>query len=199
VGTGQAETVRMLEIFVASLMIGFSGAVAPGPLSAYILGTGKRRPFLSATALWAGHSVTELFVVGAIAFGFRSVPHLHTVALFGAAVLIVFGALQVRNASTIANNSTDDRMPFIVGVAATLSNPYWWIWWLTFGVGFLAMNPSFSEFYLGHISADLAWFVFLSLLVVKGAHILGPRYKRVVQGSGIAMVIFGLYFMISLF
>jgi threonine/homoserine/homoserine lactone efflux protein len=189
----------MLEIFVASLLIGFSGAVAPGPLTAFILGTGKRRPFLSATALWAGHSVTELLVVGAIAFGFRSVPHLQIIAIIGAAVLIVFGVLQVRNASAIADKTPEDRMPFVFGVAATLSNPYWWIWWLTFGVGFLAVNPSFPEFYLGHISADLAWFALLSLLVAKGAHILGPRYKRVVQGSGIAMVIFGLYFMISLF
>jgi hypothetical protein len=46
----------------------------------------------------------------------------------------------------------------------------------------------------GHIGADIAWLGLLAFAVSRGANILGPHYKKVVQASGLAMIVFGLYF-----
>jgi threonine/homoserine/homoserine lactone efflux protein len=189
----------VLSVFVTSLLIGFSGAVAPGPMSASVIGAGTRRPIAFASALVFGHGVPELFMVAAIACGVHSIPYLEYVALAGSVVLFLFGVQQYRSASDATMDSQDERLPFVYGIVATLSNPYWWLWWLTFGVGYLAMNPSFSEFYLGHISADLIWFVVLAAVVAKGAGFLGTYYKIVVKASGIAMMLFALIFAFSIF
>ncbi|HZD44403.1 MAG TPA: LysE family transporter [Methanomicrobiales archaeon] len=189
----------MNSVFLASLAIGFTGAVAPGPMAAYIIGAARDRPLSSASLLVLGHGVLEVFMVAAIALGVESVPHMDWIAAIGSAVLFVLGFQQYRSTGDMRASSHVDRSPLIYGLAATLSNPYWWIWWLTFGAGFLAVNPSFSEFYLGHISADLVWFAVLALLVAQGAGLLGRHYKKVVKASGIAMMLFALYFAASIF
>ncbi len=74
------------------------------------------------------------------------------------------------------------RAPFVAGIVLTLSNPYWWIWWLTFGAGFLALQPAYAAFYVGHISADLVWFGILAITASRGAKILGRKLP--VGGEG---------------
>lgn len=184
----------MIEIVVASFLIGFSGAASPGPMTASVLGLGSRRPGPFVAGLVVGHGIPEAAMVAAIAFGVRDVPYIDLVALIGSGVLVALGIMQVLRAGDTVTASTDTRMPIAFGVACTLGNPYWWVWWLTFGVGFLALHPSFGAFYIGHIGADLVWLGLLGFAVSRGADVLGPHYKKVVQASGLAMVVFGLYF-----
>ena len=188
----------MIEVLAASFLIGFSGAASPGPLTASVLGIGSRQPLRFVTGLVAGHGVPEAVMVAAIACGVRDVPHIDLVALLGSCVLIALGAMQFLRAGDTLVVSEETRMPVAFGLACTLGNPYWWVWWLTFGVGFLALHPSFVEFYLGHIGADILWLGLLAIAVSRGANVLGRHYKKVVQASGLAMVIFGLYFILTI-
>ncbi|WP_250317252.1 LysE family transporter [Methanoculleus bourgensis] len=188
----------MLDIIAASFLIGLSGAAAPGPMTASVLGLGARRPGPFVAGLVAGHGIPEAVMVAAIAFGVRDIPYIEIVALLGSAVLVAFGIMQFLRAGDAVVVSDEARMPFAFGAACTLGNPYWWVWWLTFGVGFLALHPSFVAFYVGHIGADIAWLGLLGIAVSRGANILGPHYKRVVQASGLAMVLFGLYFVVTI-
>jgi threonine/homoserine/homoserine lactone efflux protein len=187
----------VIEVLAASFLIGFSGAASPGPLTASVLGIGSRQPLRFVTGLVAGHGVPEAVMVAAIACGVRDVPHIDLVALLGSCVLIALGAMQFLRAGDTLVVSEETRMPVAFGLACTLGNPYWWVWWLTFGVGFLALHPSFVAFYIGHIGADIVWLGLLAVAVSRGANVLGRHYKKVVQASGLAMMLFGLYFILS--
>jgi threonine/homoserine/homoserine lactone efflux protein len=188
----------MIEIVVASFLIGFSGAASPGPMTASVLGLGSRQPGRFVAGLVAGHGIPEAVMVAAIAFGVRDVPYIDLIALLGSGVLIALGIAQFLHAGDAVVVSKETRTPVAFGVACTLGNPYWWVWWLTFGVGFLALHPSFAEFYIGHIGADIVWLGLLAFAVSRGANVLGPHYKKVVQASGLAMILFGLYFILTI-
>jgi threonine/homoserine/homoserine lactone efflux protein len=234
----------VIEVFTASFLVGLTGAVSPGPMSASILGMSHKKPLLSTAGLVAGHGIVEAFIIIAIIYGLSSLPCQREIALLGCAVIVVLGVLQflsepvkqdaragdregsseggseeggfVRNrpratesrGPALERQSREEpdleqptigwgaaaRTPFLAGIVLTLSNPYWWIWWLTFGAGFLALQPAYAAFFFGHLSADLVWFGFLALTASRGAMVLGERYRWVVKGSGIAMVGFGILF-----
>ncbi|MDK2989333.1 MAG: hypothetical protein PWR16_862 [Methanoculleus sp.] len=188
----------MIEIVAASFLIGFSGAASPGPMTASVLGLGSRQPGRFVAGLIAGHGIPEAVMVAAIACGVRDVPYINIVALLGSGVLAALGIMQFLHAGDPVVVNEETRVPVAFGVACTLGNPYWWVWWLTFGVGFLAIHPSFVEFYVGHIGADIVWLGLLGVAVSRGANVLGPHYKKVVQASGLAMVLFGLYFILTI-
>jgi threonine/homoserine/homoserine lactone efflux protein len=188
----------MIEIVAASFLIGFSGAASPGPMTASVLGLGSRPPGRFVAGLIAGHGIPEAAMVAAIACGVRDIPYIDVIALLGSGVLAVLGTMQFLHAGDPVVVKEEARTPVAFGVACTLGNPYWWVWWLTFGVGFLALHPSFVEFYVGHIGADIVWLGLLGFAVSRGANILGPHYKKVVQASGLAMVLFGLYFILTI-
>ncbi|HTY52325.1 MAG TPA: LysE family transporter [Methanomicrobiales archaeon] len=189
----------MIEVLLASFAVGLTGAVSPGPMSASILGMSHRKPLLSTLGLVAGHGMLEAFIIVGIIYGLRSLPFQAEIALIGCAVIVVLGALQFM-AEPARQEARDGnaRAPFVTGIILTLSNPYWWIWWLTFGAGFLALQPAYAAFFVGHISADLAWFGLLAFTASKGAAILGERYRWVVKGSGIAMAAFGVIFAVTI-
>ena len=189
----------MIEVLLQSFVIGLSGALSPGPLSASILGMSHRKPLLSTAGLMAGHGIVELFVVFGISLGLRSLPFRTELALLGCAVLVLFGILQYRAGQKEGARPVDGRNPFLAGIVLTLSNPYWWIWRLTFGAGFLALQPAYAEFFAGHISADALWFGVLAITASRGAVILGEKYRWVVKGSGAAMAAFGIPFALSIF
>ncbi|MDD1659197.1 MAG: LysE family translocator [Methanomicrobiales archaeon] len=189
----------MIEVLVQSFLIGLSGALSPGPLSASILGMSHKKPLVSTAGLVAGHGIVELLVVFGISLGLRSLPFRTELALLGCAVLVLFGILQFRAGQGEGIHGGDGRNPFLAGAILTLSNPYWWIWWLTFGAGFLALTPAYPEFFTGHIAADALWFGILAMASSRGAEILGEKYRWVVKGSGAAMAAFGILFALSIF
>ena len=188
----------MIDIVAASFLIGFSGAAAPGPMTAAVLGLGSRPPGRFVAGLVAGHGIPEAAMVAAIAFGVRDIPHINLVAVIGSGVLVALGTMQLLRAGETVAAKRETRAPVLFGLACTLGNPYWWVWWLTFGVGFLALHPAFVEFYIGHIGADIVWLGLLAVAVSRGASVLGSHYKKVVQASGLAMILFGLYFILAI-
>jgi len=188
----------MIDVIAASFLIGISGAASPGPMTASVLGLGARRPAPFVAGLIAGHGIPEALMVAAVAYGVRDIPHINLIALLGSGVLIALGVGQFLHANENVVAKEETGAPVVFGMACTLGNPYWWVWWLTFGVGFLALHPSFVEFYLGHIGADILWLGLLAIAVSRGANVLGLHYKKVVQASGLAMVIFGLYFILTI-
>ena len=185
----------MIEVLVASFLVGLTGAVSPGPMSASILGMSHRKPLLSTAGLVAGHGMVEAFIIVGIIYGLSSLPFQTGIALLGCVTIVILGILQfLSEPGPQATGAGGARGPFVAGIVLTLSNPYWWIWWLTFGAGFLALQPAYAQFFVGHISADLVWFGFLAFTASRGAEILGERYRWVVKGSGIAMAAFGIFF-----
>jgi threonine/homoserine/homoserine lactone efflux protein len=59
------------------------------------------------------------------------------------------------------------------GIFLSLANPYWLIWWLTIGLGYVIFAAKFGLvgvflFFAGHILADLAWYTLVSAAVAYG-------------------------------
>jgi len=72
------------------------------------------------------------------------------------------------------------------GITATLSNPYWFVWWATVGLAFIARAKQFGiigpiVFYFGHILSDFVWYSIVSILIWKG--------KNLLMGNGIKILI----------
>ncbi|MDD1661799.1 MAG: LysE family translocator [Methanomicrobiales archaeon] len=189
----------MIEVLLASFLVGLTGAVSPGPMSASILGMSHKKPLLSTAGLVAGHGIVEAAIIIGIIFGLRSLPFQTGIALLGCVTIVILGILQfMSEPEKKAAREDGAGAPFVAGIVLTLSNPYWWVWWLTFGAGFLALQPAYAAFFVGHISADLVWFGFLAFTASRGAEILGEKYRWVVKGSGIAMAAFGILFALSI-
>jgi len=185
----------VIEVFLASFLVGLTGAVSPGPMSASILGMSHKKPLLSTAGLVAGHGIVEAFIIIGIIFGLSSLPFQTEIALLGCVTLVILGVMQfMAEPEKKAARAEGAGAPFVAGIVLTLSNPYWWIWWLTFGAGFLALQPAYAAFFVGHISADLVWFGILAFTASRGAEILGEKYRWVVKGSGVAMAAFGIFF-----
>jgi threonine/homoserine/homoserine lactone efflux protein len=92
---------------------------------------------------------------------------------------------------------------FALGILTTLSNPFWFAWWITVAAGYLmqakALGPAaVATFYLGHESADLSWNTLLSTATSAGRRWLTPgRYKALIVATGGFMIYFGMVFIRS--
>lgn len=92
---------------------------------------------------------------------------------------------------------------FGLGVATTLANPFWYVWWVTVAAGFLAQAEAIgiatlAAFYVGHISADYAWDTFLSASASAGRRVLtNRRYQALIFVTGGFMIYLGIRFFAS--
>jgi len=91
----------------------------------------------------------------------------------------------------------------VAGITTSLSNPYWLLWWVTIGLGYVAMGlehgwPGIVAFFAGHIAADFAWYTFVSSGLTVGRRFLDDRlYRGLVAVCGLALVYFGAAFVTS--
>jgi threonine/homoserine/homoserine lactone efflux protein len=90
-----------------------------------------------------------------------------------------------------------------LGMVTTLSNPFWYAWWVTIAAGYLSQASSLGivevlAFYFGHISADFAWDTILSSVVGAGRKWITPRiYQGLVLVCGIFLGYLGLVFLLK--
>ncbi|TET50784.1 MAG: hypothetical protein E3J64_07810, partial [Anaerolineales bacterium] len=87
-----------------------------------------------------------------------------------------------------------------LGVVATLGNPFWYVWWIGVGGGYVLtywqQGPmALAVFYLGHVSADFAWDTILGTVVASGRSWMSDRvYQVLLLASGLFLVYTGLRF-----
>jgi threonine/homoserine/homoserine lactone efflux protein len=203
-------------IFATSLLIGFSGAMMPGPVSAMAVTEGARRGFWAGPLITLGHGLAELAIVAGLAFGLGRVLALSFVSaligLLGGTFLLWMGYSIIRDtrrgivslelAPAKAQGMTRFG-PVGAGLLTSVANPYWVLWWATIGAGYVILSleagiAGLLAFYLGHILSDLSWNSLLSFLVASGRHRLHEGiYRRVLIACGFFLMIFSLYFLWS--
>lgn len=199
-----------LWLFGISLLVGLSGAVMPGPLLTVTINESYRRGFIAAPLLVAGHAVLEGALLVLLAVGLDSVITLPWVfgiiATAGGCVLIWMGISMIVEERDrhlrldLERHEGKAARPFLAGLTTSLSNPYWILWWATFGLAWLSKalehGPAgVAAFYLGHISADVVWYFFVALLVVTGKRFLSDRaYSWIITGCGTFLLLLGARF-----
>jgi threonine/homoserine/homoserine lactone efflux protein len=86
---------------------------------------------------------------------------------------------------------------------ATITNPFWYAWWVTAAAGYLAQARALglgavAAFYLGHISADYGWNTVLSTVVGGGRRWITDGVFRAINGAcGLFLVYLGFTFLVK--
>lgn len=200
-------------IFLSSLVMGFSGAIMPGPLLTVTINESLRRGAKAGPQIATGHSLLELLLVIGIFFGLGT---LITSALVKGVIGIVGGtfllwmaygilkeALSKISLDLLGNEKSKHSSPWIAGATISASNPYWFVWWATAGAGSLLMATNYglagaSSFYLGHIASDYLWFSLVSVAVSRGKKLFTPAIYRTILGiCGLFLVVMASYFIYS--
>jgi threonine/homoserine/homoserine lactone efflux protein len=205
---------ELTAVFGGSFTLALSGALMPGPLLTVTIGESVKHGFKVGPLLMTGHAILELFLVVAITLGLgpylESPPVMGTIALVGGLLLIYLGVDMIRAKVQLSleggsggNRPKYRRHPILIGILASLANPYWTLWWATIGLGYLlaVMNlglPGLCAFFLGHIAADYAWYSLVSFGVSRGKGLFSDRsYRYMVRACGALLLGFGGWFLIS--
>ena len=206
---------RLVRIFASAFAVGFSGAVAPGPLLLVCAHQALTGGFIAGMTTVVGHAAMELLVVAAMLAGLgrmiRNRPRAFRFVKLGAGVVLVaLGGLMLASAPS-AQSVLPDRetarsvaAPLLMGAAVSIGNPYFVIWWATVGLGLLGTaaasgRAAVATFYVGHILSDFVWFGFVAAALVLGRKaILGlTSYRLLLGASGLFMIAFGVYFALA--
>ncbi len=203
----------LLAVFAASFMLALSGAMAPGPVLAVTIRESSRHGAVAGPLVTLGHAVLEIVLLALIVLGvtrFIQAPlFLGITALVGGCLLILMGAaglLRLPRAAAPATGSHEHSghcaaRAAVAGALASISNPYWLLWWVTVGVAYLGMALRFGKaglvsFFAGHILADLAWNSTVAWAVSRGRRIFTPRAHRMLMGfCAVFLIGLGAYFL----
>lgn len=207
-------TSSLLAVFLFSFAVGFGAVVSPGPVSAAIVSQAPKQGWLTGPLVATGHSILEFIFVVLIAFGISSGlanPYIQIIiALLGGLLLIWMGAKMVMDAwqSKVHLPGSETKNQFMsmgqlvgLGMVATISNPFWYAWWVTVAAGYLSQARALDmaavvAFYFGHISADYAWDTALSTVVGGGRRWLTDKiYRGLIGLTGGFLIYFGFIFL----
>jgi threonine/homoserine/homoserine lactone efflux protein len=174
----------------------------PGPLLSVTISESPRRGYATGPLLIAGHGILEATLVVALMVGMAPVLQRDEVfvvtAIGGSAILLwmAYGMLRsLPDLSLTADRSEPAKRSLLfTGIFMSLANPYWTIWWVSIGLGYIMQSSSLGyggvlSFFSGHILADLLWYTAVSTAVWKGKNFLSDRSYRALIGACAAFLI----------
>jgi threonine/homoserine/homoserine lactone efflux protein len=210
----------LVAIFATSFLVSLTGALSPGPLTTLAVREGVRRGFWAGPALAAGHGAIELALVVALALGLNRLLDEEwltaTIALVGGTFLLWLGAQIIRTAprqELVIGGQTGDGEPparaasvlglAASGVAVSVANPFWILWWATVGTAYIATSleegaAGVGVFYGAHFLTDLGWLSVIALTLATGRRIMSRRaYQGVLVACGVFLLGLGGWFLAS--
>lgn len=206
--------VSIITIFATSFVVGLSGAMMPGPVLTVAISETYKKGFWAGPLIILGHAVLELSLVIGLVLGLgqvlKSTYVTGSIALGGSMFLLWMGWDIAKSAikkevvfETEADQKNSAFGPFVAGITVSLSNPYWSIWWVTVGAGFVLQSLHYkflglASFYIGHILSDLSWYSLVSLAVVTGKKVLSDQiYQAILVFCGLFLIGLALFFAYS--
>ncbi len=211
---------EIYQIFIGSMLVAFSGALVPGPMLTLVISSVAKKGFWTSFFIVVGHSLLELIVVISFFMGIlkfldnplttKIIGILGGIFLLYLGIDIVVSILRkkfiidfksVLKQRTITGKSTGAIV--LKGILVSLMNPYWFIWWISIGAAFLLKSVEFSitgvsSFYIGHISADFIWYLFVGFLVNTGRKFFNQKiYNAILISCSIFLFYLGIKFIID--
>lgn len=194
-------------LFLSALIIGFSGAMMPGPLLTYVINASLQEGFIAGPLLIMGHALLELLLIILMFLGldtlFANQTFTALIGIIGGSVLFWMGygmikavyqkTISIEDETSNKRNVTGFILP---GAVISMSNPYWILWWATIGMTYLAnaYNQGIlgaGTFFFGHIMSDFIWYSLVTWIVVFGKKIINDRiYRGLIMVFGIFLIYF---------
>jgi threonine/homoserine/homoserine lactone efflux protein len=188
---------EIIQLFFGSMIVAFSGALVPGPMFTLVVTSAAQKGFRTSLFIVIGHSILELAVVISFYLGvlkYLDKPIiLKIISLLGGAFLLYMGIsilipifrkkTRLDLESNISKNSLTKKSSIVIvakGILISLASPYWSIWWISIGAAFMLKSvkfniPGISLFYIGHISADFIWYLFIGFIVSTGRRFFSQK------------------------
>ena len=172
----------MIEVFLRSLVIGYSGAIMPGSLFTYTINKSIKHGAISGLLISVGHVILEFFIVMLIIFGFARFLGAEIaraiIGIVGGVILIYLAFSMLRdvylNKLNLDIKLKEENGKFgnmiVAGAVISAFNPGFIFWWVVVGLSLTMSAYSLYGitgvlvFYIGHILADISWYCFLSTL-----------------------------------
>ena len=157
---------EIMVIFLIAFIVGFSGAIMPGPLLAVTIGETIKQGFIAGPLIVLGHGILELILITALVLGLASFLTTSVatliVSLGGGLFLLYFGfsqihsfwsnqlSLNLEKSKALNENELEKKFfpghhlttkVYLVwaGILVSLSNPYWSVWWITIGLSYITI------------------------------------------------------------
>ncbi|NMB62973.1 MAG: LysE family transporter [Chloroflexi bacterium] len=203
-------------IFFFAFSMAIGAVLSPGPVTTALISQSPRLGWITGPLVSLGHALTELVMAGMIVFGlapFLSQPTLQTtIALLGGVLLLWMGGGFILRGikgkyslPTEEEKQTTQPMSrtqvLSMGVLTTISNPFWYAWWITVAAVYLldaktlGMLPVIA-FYLGHVSVDFLWNSLLSTIVSGGGKLFSNRVYNILMAiCGSYLLYLGVQFL----
>lgn len=206
-------SMTLYQILFTAFLVGFSGAMAPGPVLSVTISETSKRGFAAGPLVVLGHGILEFILVIALALGASRFVggegFLQVVSVAGGFVLFWMGtAMAVRVIKgTVAFSTAGKRQkesplgPVSLGGITSLANPFWYIWWATIGLTYILQSLRYgkvgiSVFFAGHILSDLVWFSLVAFVVAFGKRFLSDQvYRALTFACGAFLIGMGIYFL----
>lgn len=193
-------------LFVSSLVLGFSGAMPPGSLLSLVVAQAAQRGFWAGPLLITGHALLEAVMVAGLTLGLSGLLRRRGVAgaigLLGGAFLLWMGLTLLGDAPRAslatqadAGAALSGAQLVLYGAVASLTNPYWVMWWAFAGVTYVTAArkqglPGLLAFFTGHVSADYLWYALVSGAIAAGRQVMPVWLYRGLLGLCGAFLLF---------
>ncbi len=199
-------------IFISAFLIGFSGAMMPGPMLGITIEGSLKKGWIAGPLIVLGHGILEFILITIMAFGLKDFFSNSTVAgfigLFGGVFLAWMGYGMVKsslNKSISLENKNSDantrmKNPVFEGALVSATNPYFVMWWATTGMesvrqSYILGFVGIILFFIGHILSDLIWFTTVSIAFSSGKKLISDNiYRWVIFWLGLFILAFSVYF-----
>jgi len=208
------DGMELLLLFFNSFVVGFSGAMMPGPLLAVGIAETPRHGWQTGPIISIGHAIAEIFVVVVLSLGLAALAQSRIVTsiigIVGGTALILMGISmgydilkRKVNYEIVQQEKKSSHKLAGKGITATLSNPFWFVWWGTTGLAFLVKSLKFGfigpvVFYFGHILSDFVWYSVVSVLIWMGKTlIMGRGMQILILACSVFLVYLGITFIID--
>jgi threonine/homoserine/homoserine lactone efflux protein len=196
---------------VSSFLVGLSGALVPGPMLTVTISSSLKKGPLAGPMVVSGHMITEVAILLLLVLGLGWLIGSATATLLigtiGGLVLVYMGYRISQSPPPSLKEKvevTDKYGSVLSGILSSISNPYFFIWWVTIGWAFVLKGLEFAGlagilgFMAGHWAADLGFYSLVSFFTSKGSEIITQKYyKALMYGCGIFMICLGIYFVFS--
>lgn len=187
----------------------------PGPLLAVGISETPKHGWRTGPVVTVGHAIAEVGVVVVLMLGVVAVAQNSTVtkviSIVGGVALVLMGILMaldtLRNKVSYDSSSIGQKGKSHLlagkGITATLSNPYWWVWWGTVGLALLVDSQHLGVkgpivFYFGHIMSDFVWYTAVSVILWQGRSLMmGTGLKALILACAVFLLYLGARFFIN--